>query len=198
LHTLFDNSLAAHARTAPETPPALQPGRGIRPRAATQRLHRHRFDSRFGRPKLRGMAKKKPPVARFTVSVPAALLEELDRMAAEKGYTNRSQAVADMIRDELVEHRQKTGQGEIVGTLTLVYDHHTRHVQETLTELQHEHHDRIISTVHVHLDAHHCLEVLLMCGPAPEVKRIADTLIAARGVKHGKLTVTTTGKDLPG
>jgi CopG family nickel-responsive transcriptional regulator len=153
------------------------------------------FDSRADLP---DHARKKVPVARFTVSVPAELLRELDRMAAEKGYNNRSLAVADMIRDELVEHRQRTGQGEIVGTLTLVYDHHTRHVQETLTELQHEHHERIISTVHVHLDAHHCLEVLLMRGPAPQIKRIADALIAARGVKHGKLTVTTTGHDLPG
>ncbi|MCS7091019.1 MAG: nickel-responsive transcriptional regulator NikR [Verrucomicrobiota bacterium] len=144
------------------------------------------------------MARKRSGVARFTVSVPADLLRELDRMAEQKGYTNRSLAVADMIRDELVEHRQRTGHGEIVGTLTLVYDHHTRHVQETLTELQHEHHERIISTVHVHLDAHHCLEVLLMRGPAPEIKRIADALIAARGVKHGKLTVTSTGRDLPG
>lgn len=144
------------------------------------------------------MSRTSKGVARFTVSVPADLLRELDRMAEQKGYTNRSLAVADMIRDELVEHRQRTGRGEIVGTLTLVYDHHTRHVQETLTELQHEHHDRIISSVHVHLDAHHCLEVLLMRGPAPEIKRIADALIAARGVKHGKLTVTTTGRDLPG
>ncbi|NGO38539.1 nickel-responsive transcriptional regulator NikR [Limisphaera ngatamarikiensis] len=144
------------------------------------------------------MARRGSQSARFTVSVPAGLLEELDRMAAEKGYSNRSAAVADMIRDELVEHRQRTGRGEVVGTLTLVYDHHTRHVQETLTELQHQHHERIISTVHVHLDEHHCLEVLLMRGPAPEIRRIGDALIAARGVKHGKLTVTSTGRDLPG
>lgn len=151
-----------------------------------------------GRDQHARMAREKPRAARFTVSVPAGLLKELDRMSAEKGYRNRSSAVADMIRDELVEHREKTGRGEVVGALTLVYDHHTRHVQETLTELQHRHHDRIISTVHVHLDAHHCLEVLLMRGPAPEIRRIADVLIAARGVKHGKLTVTSTGKDLPG
>jgi len=140
---------------------------------------------------------KNQTAARFTVSLPPDLMRQLDAMIAQKGYTNRSLAIADMIRDELVEHRQRTGSGEIAGTITLVYDHHTRHVQETLTDLQHDHHDLIISTLHVHLDHHNCLEVLVVRGPAPRVKRIADELIAAKGVKHGKLTVTTTGKDLP-
>jgi len=140
---------------------------------------------------------KNQTAARFTVSLPPDLMRQLDAMIAQKGYTNRSLAIADMIRDELVEHRQRTGSGEIAGTITLVYDHHTRHVQETLTDLQHDHHDLIISTLHVHLDHHNCLEVLVVRGLAPRVKRIADELIAAKGVKHGKLTVTTTGKDLP-
>jgi CopG family transcriptional regulator, nickel-responsive regulator len=135
--------------------------------------------------------------ARFTVSLPPTLMRQLDDMTAEKGYTNRSLAIADMIRDHLVEHRQKTGSGEIAGTITLVYDHHKQHVQETLTDIQHDHHDLIISSLHVHLDHHNCLEVLIVRGKASQVKRIADELIAAKGVKHGKLTVTTTGKDLP-
>ena len=124
-------------------------------------------------------------------------MRQLDDMTAEKGYTNRSLAIADMIRDQLVEHRQKTGSEEIAGTITLVYDHHKQHVQETLTDIQHDHHDLIISSLHVHLDHHNCLEVLIVRGKAASVKRIADELIAAKGVKHGKLTVTTTGKDLP-
>jgi CopG family transcriptional regulator, nickel-responsive regulator len=124
-------------------------------------------------------------------------MRQLDDMTAAKGYTNRSLAIADMIRDQLVEHRQKTGSEEIAGTITLVYDHHKQHVQETLTDIQHDHHDLIISTLHVHLDHHNCLEVLIVRGKATLVKRIADELIAAKGVKHGKLTVTTTGKDLP-
>lgn len=124
-------------------------------------------------------------------------MRQLDKMTAAKGYTNRSLAIADMIRDHLVEHRQKTGSEEIAGTITLVYDHHKQHVQETLTGIQHDHHDLIISTLHVHLDHHNCLEVLIVQGKASHVKRIADELIAAKGVKHGKLTVTTTGKDLP-
>ncbi len=140
---------------------------------------------------------KKDIAARFTVSLPPALMRQLDAMTTEKGYTNRSLAIADMIRDQIVEHRQKTGSEEIAGTITLVYDHHKQHVQETLTGIQHDHHDLIISTLHVHLDHHNCLEVLIVRGKATLVKRIADELIAAKGVKHGKLTVTTTGKDLP-
>lgn len=140
---------------------------------------------------------KKESVTRFSVSLPPALLDQLDQMAREKSYDNRSLAIADMIRDQLVEHRRKFGAEEIVGTITLVYDHHKMHVQETLTDIQHDHHDVILSTVHVHLDHHNCLEVLIVKGKAGVVKKIADELIAAKGVKHGKLTVTTTGKDLP-
>ena len=117
-------------------------------------------------------------------------------MTSTQGYTNRSLAVADMIRDRLVEHRQKFGNEDIAGTITLVYDHHKQHVQATLTDIQHDHHELIISTLHVHLDHDNCLEVLVVRGKAGSIKKIADELIAAKGVKHGKLTVTTTGKDL--
>jgi CopG family transcriptional regulator, nickel-responsive regulator len=140
---------------------------------------------------------KKDTVSRFSVSLPPTLLEQLDQMAREKSYDNRSLAIADMIRAQLVEHRQNFGSEEIVGTITLVYDHHKQHVQETLTDIQHDCHAVILSTIHVHLDHHNCLEVLLVRGRAGLVKKIADELIAAKGVKHGKLTVTTTGKDLP-
>ena len=136
-------------------------------------------------------------VTRFSVSLPPKLLEQLDEMTGEKGYENRSLAIADMIRAHLVEHYQKHGNEEIAGTITLVYDHHKQHVQATLTDIQHDHHDVIVSTVHVHLDHHNCLEVLVVRGKAALVKKIADELIAAKGVKHGKLTVTTTGKEMP-
>ena len=134
-------------------------------------------------------------VTRFSISLPPSLLRQLDQMSAEKGYANRSLAVADMIRNQLVEHQEKTGTGDIAGTITLVYDHHKPHLQSTLTDIQHDHHDVILSTVHVHLDHHNCLEVLLVRGPSPVVRQIADALITAKGVKHGKLTVTTTGKE---
>jgi CopG family transcriptional regulator, nickel-responsive regulator len=140
---------------------------------------------------------KKATVARFSVSLPPQLLRQFDEMAAAKGYDNRSLAIADMLRGQLVEHRKQFGGEEIVGTITLVYDHHKQHVQEALTDIQHDHHEVIISAVHVHLDHHNCLEVLIVKGKAALIKKIADELIAAKGVKHGKLTVTTTGKDLP-
>ena len=140
---------------------------------------------------------KKDSVTRFSVSLLPDLLDQLDAMTREKGYLNRSQAIADMIRAQLVEHRQKSSRGEIAGTITLVYDHHKPHVQATLTNIQHDHHEVIVSTIHVHLDHHNCLEVLVVRGQAGIIKKIADELMAAKGVKHGKLTVTTTGKDLP-
>ena len=133
---------------------------------------------------------KKETATRFSVSLPPKLLDQLDTMTGEKGYNNRSQAIADMIRAHLVEHRQKTGKGEIAGTITLVYDHHKPHLQATLTDIQHDHHDVILSTVHVHLDHHNCLEVLLVRGKAALIRKIADALISAKGVKHGKLSMT--------
>jgi CopG family transcriptional regulator, nickel-responsive regulator len=139
---------------------------------------------------------KKETVSRFSVSLPPSLLRQLDEMSGEKGYDNRSLAISDMIRNHLVEHPEKFGNEDIAGTITLVYDHHKMHVQETLTDIQHDHHDVILSTVHVHLDHHNCLEVLVLRGRASDVRSIADQLLSARGVKHGKLTLTTTGKDL--
>lgn len=140
---------------------------------------------------------KEESAARFSVSLPANLLLELDRMAEEKGYDNRSLAVADMIRAQLVEHRTQRRTGEIAGTITLVYDHHTRRVQELLTDLQHDHPNLVVATMHVHLDHDNCLEVLVTRGRASAIKKMADRLIGAKGVKHGRLTITSTGKDLP-
>lgn len=137
------------------------------------------------------------PVTRFSVSLPSSLARELDRMTKEKGYDNRSLAVADMIRSHLIEHRQQKGDVEIAGTITLVYDHHRHHLQDLLTDLQHDHREVIIATMHVHLDHDNCLEVVAVRGSVREIKRLADEMIAAKGVKHGKLTITSTGKDLP-
>jgi CopG family nickel-responsive transcriptional regulator len=135
-------------------------------------------------------------VVRLTISLPGNLLRELDTMSLEKGYNNRSLAVANMIRDQLVEHRRQFGTREIAGTITLVYDHHKPHLLEALTDMQHDHGDQIVSTLHVHLDHHNCLEVLVVRGQAAQIQAVADRLIGLKGVKHGKLTVTTTGKDL--
>lgn len=118
-------------------------------------------------------------------------MRQFDAMVGEKGYTNRSPAIADMIRDQLVVPRRQSLCGEIAGTITLVYDHHKHGLQESLTNVQHDHDRTIISTLHAHLDHHNCLEVLVTRGQAGEIKRMADHLIASKGVKHGKLTITT-------
>ena len=134
-------------------------------------------------------------VVRFSLSMPAELARQLDAMAADKGYANRSQAVANMVRDHLVEHHGQRGDHEIAGSITLVYDHHKRNIQALLTDIQHDHQELIISSLHVHLDHHNCMEVLAVLGRADDVRRLADRLMAAKGVKHGKLAVTTTGKE---
>ena len=133
---------------------------------------------------------KKELVSRFSVSLPPRLLKQFDAMTGEKGYAKRSQAVADMIRDKLVEHQQQFSSADIAGTITLVYDHHQSHVQASLTEIQHEHHEVIISTVHVHLDHHNCLEVLIVHGKSAEVEQFADRLMGLKGVQHGRLVKT--------
>ena len=133
---------------------------------------------------------------RFGISLDEQLLESYDRLIEAKGYMNRSEAIRDLIRSALVVEKWDTGDAEMVGTVTLVYNHHVRDLSDKLTEHQHAHHDRVISALHVHLDAHNCLEVLVVRGPAGEVKRIADELIGVKGVKHGQLVMTTTGEEL--
>ena len=136
-------------------------------------------------------------VSRFSVSLDKKLLHALDRMCREKGYDNRSLAVADMVRAHLVEHRQELGRSEIAGSITLVYDHHKHHLQELLTDLQHKHREVIISTLHCHLDHDNCLEVILVRGKAAIVQSLANSLIATKGVKHGRFTGTASGAHLP-
>lgn len=133
---------------------------------------------------------------RFGISLDEKLLASYDQLIEAKGYMNRSEAIRDLIRSALVEEKWDAGDAEMVGTVTLVYNHHVRDLSDKLTEHQHAHHDRVISALHVHLDAHNCLEVLVVRGPVGEVKRIADELIGVKGVKHGRLVMTTTGQEL--
>ncbi len=135
-------------------------------------------------------------VIRFGISMDDRLLQRFDELIERKGYVNRSEAVRDLIRNTLVEDQWTRAEEEIVGTVTLVYDHHTRDLADKLTEQQHSHHGSIISALHVHLDAHHCLEVVVVRGRTAEVRRLADELIGTKGVKHGKLVTSTTGRDL--
>ncbi len=135
-------------------------------------------------------------LSRIGVAIDSDLLEKFDGLIARRGYTNRSQAFRDLIRDELVERAWESPDSRVVGTVTIVYDHHVRLLNEKLTDLQHEFYHHILSTLHVHLDHDNCLEVLVVRGRAAEVRKIADSLISTKGVKHGRLTITTSGAGL--
>lgn len=133
---------------------------------------------------------------RFGISLDEKLLANFDQLIEQKSYMNRSEAIRDLIRASLVEVQLGSEDQEAVGTVTLVYNHHVRDLSDKLTEHQHSHHEQIISSLHIHLDAHNCLEVLIIRGSVRDIKQIADELIGVKGVKHGKLVMTTTGIDL--
>jgi CopG family nickel-responsive transcriptional regulator len=135
-------------------------------------------------------------IRRFGISLDASLLKDFDRLIQKKGYTNRSEAIRDLIRDSLVREEWEEGGREIVGTITIVYSHDTRELVDVLTDLQHLFYKSIISSMHVHLDGHNCLEVLVVKGKGKDIKKIADKLIGTKGVKHGRLSLTTTGRDI--
>ena len=135
-------------------------------------------------------------LSRIGVAIDAELLQKFDDLIATRGYTNRSEAFRDLIRDELVERAWEQPNSNVVGTVTLVYDHHVRLLNEKLTDMQHTHFHNVLSTLHVHLDHDNCLEVLVVRGKASVVKKIADALISTKGVKHGRLTITSTGAEL--
>src|ERR1017187_2747805 len=135
-------------------------------------------------------------LSRIGVAIDSELLNKFDELINKRGYTNRSEAFRDLIRDELVEKTWESPESSVVGTVTLVYDHHVRMLNEKLTDIQHDHHHDILSTMHVHLADDNCLEVLVVKGNATNVQRLADGLISTKGVKHGYLTVTTGGAEL--
>ena len=130
------------------------------------------------------------PIERFGVSMPEELLREFDRAIEDAGYANRSEAVRDMARDYLVRRRWGLPDGEVVGTITLVYDHHVSGVEQGLTEAQHDAEATVICNTHVHLDHHNCVEVIVVRGTGGEIRGLADRLISMRGVKHGELSCT--------
>ena len=138
-------------------------------------------------------------LSRIGVAIDSDLLDKFDSLIGQRGYTNRSEAFRDLIRDELVEKTWESPESQVVGTVTLVYDHHVRLLNEKLTGIQHDFHHSILSTLHVHLDHDNCLEVLVVRGRSADVRKVADTLISTKGVKHGRLTITTTGAEgMPG
>lgn len=133
---------------------------------------------------------------RFGVSIDPGLLDKFDQLIAAKGYSSRSEAIRDLIRDCLVEADWREGDGAAIATVTLIFNHHQREMTEKLTDLQHQYHHEIVSVLHVHLDHHNCLEVLVVKGLKTAILEIADRLSSTKGVKHCKLVMTTTGHDL--
>jgi CopG family nickel-responsive transcriptional regulator len=134
-------------------------------------------------------------LVRTGLSLERELLERFDTAINRKGYQNRSEAIRDLIREHLVEEAVDENK-VIVATLTMVYDHHQPNLSAKLIEAQHEAASKVLAATHVHLDHHHCLEVVILKGRSGEVKSLADRILSLRGVKHGHLTVTTTGKHL--
>jgi CopG family transcriptional regulator, nickel-responsive regulator len=134
-------------------------------------------------------------LTRTGVSLEGKLLKQFDKLITSRGYKNRSEAIRDLIRQSLVSEaidKNKT----VVATLSLIYDHHSPNLSDKLNEVQHHSHGNVMAATHVHLDADNCLEVVIMKGRSGEIKHLADHMIAMRGVKHGKLVLTTTGKDI--
>lgn len=134
-------------------------------------------------------------LTRIGLSINTDLLERFDKLIEKKGYANRSEAFRDLVRDFIIETEWE-GDDEAVGVVSIVYDHHTRELSDKILNLQHEHTGMINSTLHVHLDHDNCLEAIVVKGKSSEIEKFADRLIATRGVKHGKLTKATTGKNI--
>jgi CopG family nickel-responsive transcriptional regulator len=132
---------------------------------------------------------------RFSMAIEKPLLERVEALVAKSQYTNRSEFIRDMLRERLVEEEWQ-GDEEVVGTITLVYDHETRELSKTLTRVQHHHHDVVLASTHVHLDKHMCAEMILTKGRASEIKQMANRLRQQKGVLHASLSLSSTGKDL--
>lgn len=130
-------------------------------------------------------------LSRIGISLDSDLLLRFDRFIADQGYDNRSEAFRDLIRDRLVDSTVSARNALVVATVTLVYDHHTRLLPEKLTDIQHQSHELIISTLHAHLDHENCLEVILMRGKSKDVQRLGDRLISTKGVRHGRLVMSS-------
>ncbi|MCS7280472.1 MAG: nickel-responsive transcriptional regulator NikR [Desulfobacterota bacterium] len=134
-------------------------------------------------------------IVRFGVSLEKDLLEKFDALIESRNYTNRSEAIRDLIRQELIKQEWLEGD-EVAGAITLVYDHHKRDLLNKITDIQHDFQGIIISTQHIHLDHNNCLELIAVRGNPVQVQKLADKLRSIKGVKHGTLSMTTTGKNL--
>ena len=132
-----------------------------------------------------------PELTRVSISLESALLEAFDKYINDKGYATRSEAIRDLIRDRLIRAEAKQPSGDQVAVVTLVYDHHARELAARLIDKQHHQHHLVVSSLHVHLGARHCLEVTVLRGPGEKVKHLGDELLATKGVLHGEVMLTS-------
>ena len=133
-------------------------------------------------------------LTRTGVSIEGSLLKQFDRVISKRGYKNRSEAIRDLIRESLVTEAVDQNR-QVVATLSMIYDHHKPDLSNKLNAIQHHSHGNVLAATHVHLDEDNCLEVVIMKGRSREVQHLADHMLAMRGVKHGRLVVSTPGKD---
>lgn len=132
---------------------------------------------------------------RFGISMPTEMSTKFDLLIKKKKYSNRSEAIRDLIRRFLIEDEIMYN-GEVIGVVSILYNHHQRELGEKLTAVQHEYHHLVLSAMHIHLDHDNCVEVIITRGHSQKIKNLAETLIATKGVKHGSLDLTSTGKNL--
>ena len=130
-------------------------------------------------------------VSRFGVSLEEDLLAAFDRSIGGEGYENRSEAIRDLIRDHLIQKKVANGNAEVIGVVTLVYDHRIHHLSDVLADMQHKAHVAVNASLHIHLDEHNCLEVVVVRGRADKVHEVGSKLIATKGVQNGKLVTTS-------
>ena len=129
-------------------------------------------------------------IMRFGVSIEPDLLKKFDKVIKKKGYTNRSEAIRDIIRKDIIIEKNKDPNLESIGTLTMIYDHHAGNLTNRLLDLQHDHTKEILSTTHIHIDHHNCLEVLVLKGKTGNIQKLADNIKSLKGIKHGELVIT--------
>jgi len=130
-------------------------------------------------------------LSRVSISLEAPLLESFDAFITAKGYSTRSEAIRDLIRDRLIRAEGENAEGEQVAIVTLIYDHHARELATKMIDKQHEHHDLVVSSLHVHLGSRHCLEVTVLRGPSGQVRKLGNELLATKGVLHGDVMLTS-------
>jgi len=141
-------------------------------------------------PRLSGRRVTMEKITRFGVSIEPDLLHKFDKIIKKKGYKNRSEAIRDIIRKNLIAETTEDPNSEAIGTLTMIYDHHAGNLTNKLLDLQHHHHKEILTTTHIHVDHDNCLEVLVLKGKTRNIQKLADNIKSLKGIKHGELVIT--------